>query len=342
MDILKHIEFGKQVKKLDKQFVKDNITNMDKMRYVGKVLLALKYGDIGDINGSVTNYVNTVLNVEQTHYVNTYLASARDFTDELIQQIEEILLPYVDEGYDVLGQLYAGKDGKDLGIVLTPGYVTELMAHLMDIEDGDTVMDLCTGTGGLMIGANRVANINITSVELNKDLYATNLINGMLLGIDTKNLLSGDGLKTNIQEVTGLKPNKAILNPPYSMPQKGQEFTLAALDQLEPGGLAAVLIIESAGSGGSSEVNREIMKRHTLKTSISMPADLFNPAASVKTAIYILEAGTPHNFQNKVTFIDFTDDGLKRTARGIRETGNTYERYMNLITIVTLRGESHD
>ncbi len=43
--------------------------------------------------------------------------------------------------------------------------------------------------------------------------------------------------------------------------------------------------------------------------------DLFSGKASVQTAIYLFEAGKPHNQDNLVTFVDFSEDGYTRMNR---------------------------
>lgn len=71
--------------------------------------------------------------------------------------------------------------------------------------------------------------------------------------------------------------------------------------------------------------------------SIKMPADLFNPNAIVQTSIYIFEAGTPHNFDyDIVKFIDFRNDGYKRTERTINDVDHPAERYQDLYLIFKL------
>ena len=68
-----------------------------------------------------------------------------------------------------------------------------------------------------------------------------------------------------------------------------------------------------------------------------MPADLFNPNAIVQTSIYIFEAGTPHNFDyDIVKFIDFRNDGYKRTERCISDVDYPAERYQDLYLIFKL------
>ena len=60
---------------------------------------------------------------------------------------------------DIMGELYseflkyALGDGKVLGIVLTPPYVTKMMAQILNITYKNKVMDLATGSAGFLISS---------------------------------------------------------------------------------------------------------------------------------------------------------------------------------------------
>jgi hypothetical protein len=76
------------------------------------------------------------------------------------------------------------------------------------------------------------------------------------------------------------------------------------------------------------------LKKNTLVASIHMPADLFNGKASVQTAIYLFKVNCPHEEDDVVTFIDFSEDGYSRQNRkkstqevNLRNTDHALERY---------------
>ena len=79
--------------------------------------------------------------------------------------------------------------------------------------------------------------------------------------------------------------------------------------------------------------NQKILKYHTLVASIKMLTDLFQPMAGVQTSIYIFEAHKPHDFEKIVKFIDFRNDGYKRTSRSLQEIDSPSERYEDIIKI---------
>lgn len=60
---------------------------------------------------------------------------------------------------DIMGEMYseflkyALGDGKEIGIVLTPPYITKMMVSILGINRESKVMDLATGSAGFLISA---------------------------------------------------------------------------------------------------------------------------------------------------------------------------------------------
>jgi type I restriction enzyme M protein len=60
---------------------------------------------------------------------------------------------------DIMGEMYseflkyALGDGKEIGIVLTPPYITKMMVSILGINKESKVMDLATGSAGFLISA---------------------------------------------------------------------------------------------------------------------------------------------------------------------------------------------
>lgn len=97
--------------------------------------------------------------------------------------------------------------------------------------------------------------------------------------------------------------------------------------------MLAIIIQDSAGAGKSINTNKAILEENTLLASIKMPGDLFKPSAGVQTSIYLFKAGYPHDVKSKVKFINFSDDGYKRTDRGLRKIGNPDKRYHDILDV---------
>lgn len=263
---------------------------------------------------------------------------------------------------DIMGEMYseflkyALGDGKEIGIVLTPPYITKMMAEILNIDKDSKVMDLATGSAGFLISsmelmiqnANKVYGKGTTSanekikeikkeqllgVELNAEMFTLAATNMILRGDGSSNIKKGNTFRTPESLYNKFRADRLLLNPPFSFEENGMPFIKFGLSKMEKGGLGAIIIQDSAGSGQAISSNKEILKHNTLLASIKMPTDLFVPMAGVQTSIYVFQAGIPHDYEKTVKFIDFRNDGYKRAKRGITELDNPIERYQDIIKI---------
>lgn len=161
-------------------------------------------------------------------------------------------------------------------------------------------------------------------------LAATNMI---LRGDGSSRIEKGSAFNRPESLFTDFKADRVLLNPPFSYEENGLPFIAYGLDRMEKGGLGAIIIQDSAGSGKAIKTAQNILKKHTLLASIKMPVDLFIPMAGVQTSIYIFKAHEAHDYGQIVKFIDFRNDGYKRAKRGISEVDNPTQRYQDVIKI---------
>jgi hypothetical protein len=104
-------------------------------------------------------------------------------------------------------------------------------------------------------------------------------------------------------------------------------------------GYAAIIIQGSAGTGKAKEINKRILKKHTLIASIKMPIDIFIGKSSVQTYIYVFKVNEAHHKDEMVKFIDFSTDGYTRTNRkkasnNLKDTDRAKERYQEVVDLV--------
>lgn len=263
---------------------------------------------------------------------------------------------------DIMGEMYseflkyALWDGKEIGIVLTPPYITKMMASILNINKDSKVMDLATGSAGFLISAmemmiedventygkltsaskekiHHIKTQQLLWVELNAEMYTLAATNMILRWDGSSNIQKWNTFSTPESLYTSFQANRLLLNPPFSYPENGMPFIAFGLDRMQKSGLAAIIIQDSAGSGKAITTNKAILKKHTLIASIKMPTDLFQPMAGVQTSIYIFEAHRPHDFDKTVKFIDFRNDGYKRTSRALQEIDNPSQRYSDIVKI---------
>jgi len=270
---------------------------------------------------------------------------------------------------DIMGEMYseflkyALGDGKEIGIVLTPPYITKMMATILNIGKDNHVMDLATGSAGFLISAmeimvndaekscgkkttasvskiEAIKKTQLMGIELNAEMFTLAATNMILRGDGSSNIQKGSTFKTPEHIYDDFKADRLLLNPPFSYAENGMPFIAFGLDKMKNGGLGAIIIQDSAGSGKATKTNKALLKKHTLLASIKMPMDLFQPMAGVQTSIYIFEAQKPHDFETTVKFIDFRNDGYKRTSRKIQEIDTPALRYADMIKIYKAGGKA--
>lgn len=251
-------------------------------------------------------------------------------------------------------------------VVLTPAYVATLLARLARVNMDSYVWDFATGSAGLLVASmNEMLNDakdkikspdkfaiksaeikanQLLGLEILSEVYMLAILNMILMGDGSSNILNKDSLKEfNGNYGFGKTDEKFpadafVLNPPYSAPGNGMVFVEKALSMMSKG-YAAIIIQNSAGSGKATEYNKKVLKHSTLLASIKMPIDLFIGKSSVQTNIYVFRVGEAHQKDDTVKFIDFSVDGYTRTNRkkascNLRDTDHAKERYQELVDLV--------
>ena len=276
--------------------------------------------------------------------------------------------------FNVLNEWVDVPDGDKNDVVLTPRYVTELMAKLCRVGMDSYVWDFAAGSAGFLISSMHQmisdANSKISSfAELNRkiqkikmeqilgieklpDIYMLAVLNMILMKDGSANIIHGNSFEFKGMYEQGahkgeiFPANVFLLNPPYSASGKGFSFVEHALSMMKHGGRAAILIQENAGSGFGLPYTKNILQHNTLVASIKM-SDIFCGKASVQTAIYVFDINIPHNQQSIVKFIDFSEDGYSRQNRkkssqsvNLQNTDHANERYEEIVNLV-LYGSKH-
>lgn len=251
-------------------------------------------------------------------------------------------------------------------VVLTPSYIATLLVRLARVNKDSYVWDFATGSAGLLVAAmNEMLNDakekikspdafalksaeikanQLLGLEILSEVYMLAILNMILMGDGSSNILNKDSLKEFNGNYgfgkTGEKfpANAFVLNPPYSAAGNGMVFVEKALSMMNSG-YAAIIIQNSAGSGKAVEYNKRILKHSTLLASIKMPIDLFIGKSSVQTNVYVFRVGEAHQKDDIVKFIDFTNDGYTRTNRkkascNLRDTDHAKGRYQEVVDLV--------
>lgn len=251
-------------------------------------------------------------------------------------------------------------------VVLTPSYVATFLARLARVNMDSYVWDFATGSAGLLVAsmnemlkdakdkikspdefALKSAQIKanqLLGLEILPEIYMLAVLNMILMGDGSSNILNEDSLKDfngnyGLEKTDEKFPaNAFVLNPPYSAAGNGMIFVEKALSMMNHG-YAAIIIQNSAGSGKATEYNKKILEHSTLLASIKMPIDLFIGKSSVQTNVYVFKVGEAHQKDDVVKFIDFSNDGYTRTNRkkasnNLKDTDHAKERYQEVVDLV--------
>lgn len=245
-------------------------------------------------------------------------------------------------------------------VVLTPRFVTNLMARITRTDKDSFVWDTCMGSAGFLVSSmdimiadakatikdkdkldEKITNIKenqLLGIEILGNIYILAILNMILMGDGSSQVICGDS-HNKIKKHDKFPANVFLLNPPYSAQGKGLIFVYEALSMMEKG-YGAVLIQENAGSGQGDVYSERLLKKNTLIASIHMPSKLFSGKSSVQTAIYLFKVNRPHEEDDVVTFIDFSEDGYSRQNRkkstqevNLRNVDHALERYDEVVAI---------
>lgn len=245
-------------------------------------------------------------------------------------------------------------------VVLTPRYVTQLMAKMARTNMDSFVWDKAMGSAGFLVSAMdimikdakekiadksaleaRIKHIKenqLLGIEILGNIYILAVLNMILMGDGSSNILNGDSHDYFLDNT--FPANVFLLNPPYSATGKGFNFVEEALSQMTTG-YACILIQDSAGNGQGLPYTKRILEHNTLEASIKMPAGLFGNKASVSVYIFLFKVNRPHEEDDVVTFIDFSEDGYSRQNRkkstqdvNLRNTDHAEERYDEVLAHV--------
>ena len=245
-------------------------------------------------------------------------------------------------------------------VVLTPRYVTTLMAKMARTNKDSFVWDKAMGSAGFLVSAmdimvkdatdkiadkqelaDKIKHIKeqqLLGVEILGNIYILAVLNMILMGDGSSNVLNGDSHDFTLPNT--FPANVFLLNPPYSAAGKGFNFVEEALSQMTDG-YACILIQDSAGNGQGLPYTKRILTNNTLEASIKMPAGLFGSKASVSVYIFVFKVNRPHEDDDEVLFIDFSEDGYSRQNRkkstqevNLRDTDNAVARYDEILALV--------
>ena len=245
-------------------------------------------------------------------------------------------LDVIGNAYEYLIKNFASDAGRKAGEFYTPPEVSELMAEIMDMTEGEEACDPACGSGSLLMKCGRRVQAKFGSKkyalygqESIGSTWALAKMNMFLHGEDNHRIEWGDTIR-NPKLLDGDDKLKhfdvVVANPPFSLDKWGHDtasadrfsrfrrglpprtkgdyaFILHMVETMKPRtGRMAVVVPHGVLFRGSSEglIRRKLIEENLLDCVIGLPEKLFY-GTGIPAAILILRKGKP---DRDVLFID--------------------------------------
>lgn len=245
-------------------------------------------------------------------------------------------LDVIGNAYEYLIKNFASDAGRKAGEFYTPPEVSELMAEIMDMNEGEEACDPACGSGSLLMKCGRRVQAKTGSKkyalygqESIGSTWALAKMNMFLHGEDNHRIEWGDTIR-NPKLLDGDDKLKhfdvVVANPPFSLDKWGHDtasadkfgrfrrglpprtkgdyaFILHMVETMKPKtGRMAVVVPHGVLFRGSSEgvIRRKLIEENLLDCVIGLPEKLFY-GTGIPAAILILRKGKP---DKDVLFID--------------------------------------
>lgn len=241
--------------------------------------------------------------------------------------------------YEYLIRDFADSAGKKGGEFYTPRAVVQLMVRLVDPQEGMSIYDPCSGSGGMLIYARNhvadnggnAANLFLAGQGNNGTTWSISKMNMLLHGIRDADLRNNDTLTNPEHTRDGelMRFDRVITNPPFSQnydksqlahterfrygytPEGGKKADLMFLQHmlavLKTDGIVATVMPHGVlfRGGAEGEIRRRVIEDDLLDTVIGLGPNLFY-GTGIPAAILILRAkgSKPPERRGKVLFIN--------------------------------------
>ena len=327
----------------------DDLIKSQKTLFVASILLTLKIDPdfIKDYNPEKSGFIiaNKMLELIQNQYNDETLTNQFSFLKKSLQNkylydlINKLSVNVKKYSKDILNKFYSefcvwdSNNDVENGVVLTPHDIVELMVKELDINETDTILDFCTGTGSFLLEAGKYSK-HLIGCEYNEERYTLSRCNFILNDLEYKNIYHNNCFNQEFPKV-----DKSIINPPFSCKtlaenisenitnwksyNEEQKFLLYQVQCLKIGGLGACIIPRGNFNNTNKLVlkfKNELMKHIQILKIINCNSHVFEPNASVECAIIIyqrIKSTNKPNISTNVKIIDYTNDGydIRRLLR---------------------------
>ncbi len=252
---------------------------------------------------------------------------------------------FLGDAYEVF---HTYTSGNDMGQYFTPRHAVDILVTLIEFIRGeaiskkDIIYDPACGVGGfLCLALKHATNGKLPNEkseileELGQRIFGSEIepaisdmarVNLLLRGDGKSGIVTGSSLdsdakpgqQTAIKELFGenIKPTIVLMNPPFPSDKstfKSYDFIEHALDVSSEGAYIGAIIPVSVINGKThfKEFRKRTLKIAELKAVITLPVDLFEPKATVDSAIVVLKKTKTGHQDSNIYFASCDNDGLK-------------------------------
>jgi len=290
---------------------------------------------------NVTNHVKFKAALVKTiqELLNLNIRSAMNSSTDVLGQFYEVFLKY-------------GNGAKEIGIVLTPRHITRFAVEAVGVSSTDVVLDPACGTGGFLVAAfdyvrqtstpaqlDRFRQHNMFGIEQESYIAALAIVNMIFRGDGKNNITEGNCFTTHlasqsigghpsasfskVEAKAGTEPvTRVLMNPPFALQgsvDQEYKFVSRALSLMADGGLLFSLVPLDCLFGAREEKTwrtSDLLGKNTLLAVVTLPHELFYPAALKQVAGIIVKKGFPHPKDQSVFWARIAFDGhLKVKSR---------------------------
>ena len=220
----------------------------------------------------------------------------------------------------------------------TPDGIAALALSILDVREGDKVVDFGSGVGGFLEhAAKATAGTQLVGVELNRAHVAAARMRAKVSGSGVA--YECDDMFAYYEDViASSKVNKAFSNYPWGMRAKRLEgrseylekvlkgmseygrpisadwvFNRLLVDSIAEDGLAVGIMTNgSAFNGADARVRKYFIDNGWIRAAVSLPAGVFAPWTNIATTLVVLG----HGDMGGIRLVDATDLGTKE-RRGV-------------------------
>lgn len=317
----------------------------------------------------LTQIINTWNSLSTKVSLNRKSDESQDSIDliELIDIYNREIISHVRQAdQDFLGKLFAEISGKGAntkdGIVLTPGFIANVMVDLLDLDyKTDVVFDGASGSGALLINSyikmrddiykdhqngvisneertlylNRL-NSSVYANDIDAQMALLTLCNFSLFSVDIHNVKLGDFFNIDKNYIDNSSINKGILNPPYEYDSaKFTEHLISRIanSDVDKKNKRVVVICPPQAFGKLTSPSKKeapyfktILDKSTLEYVIKVQDNAFvESGVSVGTSIFSFNLSKPHGKDDYVVYYDFSDSGyVYLKDSGLVNKGDTF------------------